>query len=153
MTVNQTRFGPGTFTLGTTPGTDYSCQVQSMAVDPSKDEGDSITVLCGDQIPGSITYTYALAGTFLQDLGVPAGLVEFSWTNAGMEADFTFTPSDTAATSIAGKVMVDPLSIGTSDGAFGDVLTSDFEWSCVGQPTPTFPVVAGRESQQQEQSA
>lgn len=143
MAVESVRFGVGTFTLGTTPGTDFSCQVQSMGLNVDKNEGDTITVLCGDQVPGSITYSYTLAGTVLQDIAVAAGLVEYTWTNAGTQVDFTFVPSTAAVTSIAGTVVVDPLSIGTSDGEFGDVLTSDFEWTCVGQPTVTWPVGGG----------
>ena len=157
MAVNQTRFGPGTFKLGTAPGTEYGCQVQSMAVNVNKDEGDTVTVLCGDSIPGSITYTYVLAGTFLQDLGAAAAaaLVQYSWAHAGEQIDFEFTPATSATTKVAGKVIVDPLAIGTSDGTYGDVLTSDFEWSCVGKPTITWPVagMAAEAEQPQEQPA
>jgi hypothetical protein len=139
MTVESVRFGVGTFTLGTTPGTDFSCQVQSMGVNIDVDEGDTITVLCGDQVPGSRTYTYSLAGTVLQDIAIADGLVQYTWENAGTEQDFTFVPSTAAVTAIAGTVVIDPLSIGTSDGEFGDVLTSDFEWACAGQPVVTWP--------------
>jgi hypothetical protein len=138
MPVSPTRFGVGTFKLGTAPGTDHSCQVQSMGVNIEKDEGDTITVLCGDSIPGSISYTYALEGTVLQDLAKTAGLVEYTWTNAGLPVEFEFTPSTSAVAKIAGTVIVDPLSVGTSDGEYGDVLTSDFSWTCVGKPTPTW---------------
>lgn len=138
MAVNVTRFGPGLFKLGTAPGTDYSCQVQSCALNPTKDEGDTITTLCGDSVPGSITYTYALEGTVLQDLAVAAGIAKYSWTNKGAAVAFEFTPSTTAVTKVAGTVIMDPLAIGTSDGEVGDVLTSDFSWSCVGTPTITW---------------
>jgi len=139
MTVNTTRFGPGLFTLGTAPGTDFSCQVQSMGVVPAKEEGDSITTLCGDAVPGSIVYDFTLEGVVLQDLAIASGLVQFTWENQGEPVPFEFTPSSAAVTKIAGTVIIDPLEIGTSDGAFGDVLTSDFSWTCVGAPTPTWP--------------
>lgn len=140
MSVNVVRFGPGTFTLGTAPGTDFSCQVQSMGVNVNKDEGDAITVLCGDQVPGSINYTYSLAGTVLQDIATADGLIEYTWTNEGVETEFTFVPatSTPVGASIAGTVIMDPLPLGTSDGAYGDVLTSEFEWSCAGKPDVTW---------------
>jgi hypothetical protein len=139
MAVQTVRFGPGTFTLGTAPGTDYSCQVQSMGVNISKDEGDSIQTLCGDSVPGSISYDYSLEGTFLQDYTTPTGLVQYSWDNGGQPSEFTFVPSTANTTSVTGTVIIDPLSIGTSDGAVGDVLTSDFAWSCIGKPDITWP--------------
>lgn len=139
MAVKVVRFGPGTFNLGTAPGTDHSCQVQSMGVNVNKTEGDTIQTLCGDSVPGSITYDYALEGTFLQDFTAAAGLVEFSWTNAGQPIDFDFTPATSATTTVSGTVIVDPLAIGTSDGQVGDVLTSDFSWTLVGTPTITWP--------------
>src|SRR6187401_732883 len=134
MAVSVTRFGPGLFKLGTAPGTDYSCQVQSMGVIPNKDEGDTIQTLCGDSVPGSIVYDFTLEGTILQDLAIATGLVKFTWTNKGVAVPFEFTPSTAAITKVTGTVIVDPLSIGTSDGAIGDVLTSDFSWACVGIP-------------------
>lgn len=137
--MTTTRFGPGTFKLGTAPGTDYSCQVQSMGLTPTKDEGDPITPLCGDTVPGGISYTYSLAGTFLQDLGAATGLSQYCWANAGTAQAFEFTPSTGAATKVAGTVVVDPLDIGASDAAYGDVLTADFEFTCVGKPTVTWP--------------
>src|SRR5262245_60490934 len=117
MPANVTRFGPGTFKLGTTPGTAYECQVQSMGLNPNKETGDPITVLCGDTIPGNISYDYVLAGTFLQDLAVPNGLVQYCWTNKGTSQAFEFTPSTGAVAKMTGNVIIDPLSFGTSDGA------------------------------------
>jgi hypothetical protein len=138
MAVKVVRFGPGTLSLGVAPGTDFSCQVQSLGVNVDKNEGDPITVLCGDQVPGSIDYTYKLAGTLLQDL-VTSGIVEYSWTNAGTAVPFEYVPSTgVTGLSIAGEIVIDPMSLGTSDGAFGDVLTSDVEWTCVGKPDVTW---------------
>jgi hypothetical protein len=139
MAVNTTRFGPGTFTIGTAPGTDYSCQVQSMGLVVNKDEGDPITTLCGDGVPGSIGYDYTLDGTVLQDLAASSGLIEYTWTNKGQTVPFEFVPATSAATEVAGNLIVDPLPIGTSDGEYGDVLTSGFSFSVVGEPTITWP--------------
>lgn len=140
MPANVVRFGPGTFKLGpTVTQLTFDCQVQSMGVNVNKNTGDSVTVLCGDTVPGSITYDYVLAGTFLQDIGTADGIVQHSWDNKGVTEDFEFVPATSAATSVTGKVIIDPLPVGASGGAFGDVLTSDFEWSMVGDPVFTWP--------------
>ena len=138
MASNPVRFGPGTFKLGTAPGTDYSCSVQSLAVVPEKDEGDPIRLLCGDSIPGSISYSFSLTGTILQDIGTSAGLAKYCWTNMGLAVPFEYVPTTSATTKVAGTVIVDPITIGTSDGETGDVLTSDIEFAVVGTPTITW---------------
>lgn len=143
MAVNVTRFGPGEFTLGTVPGTDYSCQVESMGLVTNKDEGETVTVLCGDSVPGGISYDWTLEGSVLQDLAVASGLVQFSWDNMGKEVAFSFTPSTEAGTAVSGTVIIDPLNIGASDAAFGDVLTSDFSWSVKGVPVVAWPTPLG----------
>lgn len=135
------RFGPGTFTLGSTP-TDFSCNVQKMGVNPEKDEGDPLKLLCGDTLPGSITYTFTLAGTILQDIGTADGLAQFCWENMGQPVPFTYTPSTASETAISGTVIVDPVSLGTADGEVGDVLTSDIEFAIVGTPTVAWPAAA-----------
>lgn len=139
MPAAPVRFGPGTFKLGTAPGTDFSCSVQSLAVVPEKDEGDPIKLLCGDSIPGSISYSFNLTGTILQDIGSAAGLAKYCWTNMGLAVPFEYTPATSATTKAAGTVIIDPVTIGTSDGETGDVLTSDIEFACVGTPTVTWP--------------
>lgn len=143
MSVNVVRFGPGTLTLGPDPGTDFSCQVQSLGINVDKDEGDPIRVLCGDEVPGSIAYSYTLAGTVLQDL-ITGGLSEFTWTNAGDQVAFVYMPATSlTGQEVSGTVIVDPMSIGTSDGEFGDVLTADIEWACVGKPDVTWATAPG----------
>lgn len=142
MTAAPVRFGPGTFKLGTAPGTDFSCSVQSLAVDPEKDEGDPIKLLCGDSVPGSISYSFKLAGTILQDIGTAAGLAHYCWTNMGVAVPFSYTPATSATTAISGTCIIDPVSLGTSDGEVGDVLTSDIEFAVVGTPTIVWAAAA-----------
>lgn len=161
MAVNAVRFGPGTLKLGELPGTDFSCQVQSLGVNVEKDEGDPVRVLCGDSVPGAISYTYTLAGTLLQDF-IESGLQAFTWTNAGVQVPFEYVPNTGATgTKVVGMVVMDPMAYGTSDGEYGDVLTADVEWSCVGQPEITWAsalptamaVTATQEAPHQEQEA
>jgi hypothetical protein len=110
-----------------------------MGLTPEVDEGDPVTVLCGDTIPGSVTFTETLGGTFLQDFSAAGGIVEYSRIHKGEVVDFTFVPSTAAGVGATGQVMVYPLAFGTSDGEFGDVLTADFTWPVVGDVDFAWP--------------
>jgi hypothetical protein len=129
-----TKLGPGTLTLGPV-GTpmDASCQLANAVVQWDKDVEDDITVLCGDVVPGGATYSAALAGSFLQDLSEEDGLVAYTWENKGTVVDFEFVPNTAAGATVTGQVTIDPLDIGSTED-YGAVLTSDFEWACVGEP-------------------
>jgi hypothetical protein len=140
MAVKSTKLGPGTLILGPT-GTpqDASCQLQNGVVEWDKDKDDDITVLCGDTVPGGTTYTATLSGTFLQDLeDDTTGLVAWSWANKGTTQDFEFVPNTAAGATVTGKVIVDPIAVGSTED-YGATLTSDFEWDCVGEPVLDWP--------------
>jgi hypothetical protein len=130
------KLGPGTLTIGQT-GTpiDVSCLVNNAVISASKDEGDSVTKLCGDVVPGSVTYTYSLAGNVDVDINDPAGLFALSQASPGTQQDFVFTPSTEAGTEAAGRLVIDPLDFGGDET--GQIMTSDFEFSIVGAPTYT----------------
>lgn len=149
MTTKATRFGPGTLKLGTAPGTDYACQVQAMKLDPVKDEGDPLKTLCGDTTPGGISYTYKLEGKLLQDYAA-SGINQYAWTNRGKSVAFEFTPNTAALAKWTGTVVVDPMTVGTSDGELGDVMTADISWSVVGEPVPTWPTTAADSEEDDE---
>ena len=138
MPAVSTILGPGTLTIGTTPGKDVSTQVRSCALEVDKEQEDALPVLSGDQVAGSVAYTYTLKGSILQDLAVVDGVVQYSWDNAGMELDFVFTPNSSALASFTGRLIVDPLNVGGDE--MSAVLESKFEWVCVGAPVPTWPV-------------
>lgn len=131
-------FGPGTFSVGETGSEiDVSCQVNSLRIAMSKDEGDSTTKLCGTVKPGKITYTYALSGNIDVDSETSAGLFALSQDAAGTEQPFTFTPNSEAETTASGTVVIDPLDFGADE--YGDDMTSDFEWTIVGKPAYQYP--------------
>lgn len=138
MPAKSTRLGPGTFTFGET-GTplDASCQLANGVVSWDKDAEDPITVLCGDTVPGSVTYTAAMSGNLLQDLEDEAGVVGYTWAHRGEAVPFTFTPNTAAGATVTGTIVIDPLDVGSEDD-YGAVMTSDFEWDIVGTPTLTF---------------
>ena len=144
MTAYSTRLGPGTLQLGETATLmDASCQLANGVVAWDKDAEDPITVLCGDTVPGSVTYSATLSGNFLQDLTEEDGLVAWSWANKGVAVPFTYTPNTAAGATVTGSVVVDPLDVG-SDEDYGAVMSSDFEWDIVGEPvlswTPAAPL-------------
>jgi hypothetical protein len=134
MAVKSTKLGPGTLSIGeeATP-LDISCQLQNGVVSWDNDTGDDITVLCGDVVPGSRTYTSTFSGTFLQDLADQEGLVAYSWENKGNQVPFTYTPNTAAKATVTGTLIVDPLDVGSTDD-YGSPMTSDFEWDIVGDP-------------------
>jgi hypothetical protein len=131
MPVAAQVMGPGTFTVGGV-GTviDLTAQVTSLKVTPSASAEDAIPTLSGETLAGERTYAWTVSGTLVQDLTAD-GMMDFTWSNAGEEHPFSFTPSTAAGRTITGVVVVDPLEVG------GDVKkknTVDFEWECVGTP-------------------
>ena len=131
MPVQAQTMGPGTFSIGSV-GTplDLTAQVTSLKVTPSAEAEDSVTTLSGETLAGERNYSWTVSGTLIQDL-TEDGMFDYTWTNAGDQVPFTFTPSTAAGRSVTGTLIVDPLELG------GDVKkknTTDFEWAVVGQP-------------------
>lgn len=133
MAVNSYKMGPGVFTLGAAP-LDISCQVAKMIVEATEniDSLDAVPMLCGDDLPSeeNVSLTWKLTGTIQQDLAA-AGVVDYSWTNAGDEVPFDFVPNTVAGRAVSGVVRLAPIAVG------GDVKTrpaSDIEWSIIGTP-------------------
>lgn len=142
MAIVSTKLGPGTLKLGTAGAEDVSCQVRACSVNPTEnvESAEAIPVLCGEEIAAeeSVSYSYTLSGTVLQDL-TAAGMVDYTWTNAGEEVDFEFIPVTALARKVTGTVRLVPLTIG-GEVSKTDRITSDFEWTIVG--TPVFGAVA-----------
>lgn len=128
--------GPGSLTIGAT-GTpiDVSCLVNNAVLSSDKDQGDDVTKLCGTVVPGSVAYTFTLAGNIDVDITDTAGLFALSHSAPGSQQDFVFTPNDDAGTSATGKLVLDPLDLGGDET--GTTMTSDFEFACVGKPVVT----------------
>lgn len=134
MTILSHKLGPGSLTLGAVP-LDVTGQVTACAIEPeeSVDTTDAIDVLSGEQLAAEdeASYKYKLTATFLQDTLAAAGLVDYTWTNAGASVVFEFIPNDALARKVTGTLRVIPLKIG------GDVKkrnTSDWSVSIIGVP-------------------
>lgn len=126
--------GPGTLEIGMTGTTiDVSCLVNNAVISAEKDEGDSVTKLCGTVVPGAVTYTYTLAGNIDLDIADASGLWALSQSSAGDQLDFTYTPNTEAGTTATGKLVIDPLPFGGEET--GETMAGDFEFTIVGAPT------------------
>lgn len=142
MTVTDSRLGPGTLTLGAVPD-DFTCQVTNCRLSPSAEEEDALPTLCEPERPASVTTSWALAGTVIQDWELDDGFVEFCRVNDTTEVPFVFVPNTTAGKQYSGTVQIRAVEIG------GDVsaqLTTDFEFPLNGDPVrgdvvPQPPVV------------
>lgn len=137
------KLGPGTLTIGAT-GTEFdaSCLVNNCTLAADKDEGDSVTKLCGDVVPGSVTYSYTLSGNADIDISDPDGLFMMSQEQKGAQLPFVFTPNTEAGNAASGTLVLDPLDFGGDET--GEIMTSDFEFTVVGDPTFTItPPVGG----------
>jgi hypothetical protein len=135
-TAKVTKFGPGTLTIGET-GTpiDVSCQLINAQIEWDKDKDDDVTVLCGDVVPGSVTYTSTLTGAMFQDVADEAGILFYSWEHKGETVPFTFTPNTAAGTTASGNVTLDPITFGSDEPKAN--MQADFTWDIVGEPTLT----------------
>lgn len=133
--------GPGTLKIGATGSEiDASCLVNSITLTPTKDQGDSKTMLCGTVKQGSVKYTWELTGNLDIDLEAgEAGLLALSYEAKGSEQTFSYIPNTEDGTEFAGTLVLDPLDVGADE--YGADLSSDFAFAVVGEPTITWPVV------------
>lgn len=140
MTIETYDLFEGTLTLGTA-GTALavSSQVRNCRVEVSENvtTREAIPVLSGEEIPetSAETFTYVLAGTFLQDLAA-SGVIDWSWTHKGTEQAFTFVPATSKGRKVEGLLKPVPLTIGgdVQRPNTGEPPTADFSWRCVGSP-------------------
>ena len=137
MTARTEVLGPGTLKVGAT-GTevDASCLINNAVITWDKDEGDSTTKLCGDVRAGSTTYTAKLSGNLDTDSADSDGLFALSINEKGTQQSFEFVPNTAAVTKAVGTLIIDPLDFGADE--MGADMTSDFEWTIVGDPTFTY---------------
>lgn len=116
MAVKKYRLGPGTLNLD---GTAYQAQVRKAVVQwaSSTSSTDEEELLSGDVLPGDsdTTFSASFAATFVQDIDA-AGLVEWSWTNRGVEVPFEFVPSTIKGRKVTGTITVIPIDLGGDVG-------------------------------------
>lgn len=132
MPIKSYKVGPGLLRLGEVATVmEATPQVTEVGVEWSEDVEDAVPVLSGEELAGEATYTATLTGTVLQDDLVASGLVRWTWDNKGKVVPFEFVPNNALESGITGMVRISPLKVG---GAVKSRPTSDFEWSCIGEP-------------------
>ncbi|MGO3371187.1 hypothetical protein [Microbacterium gubbeenense] len=124
--------GPGTLTLGASGDLrQFAAHTTATSLVPSYSDGDVLNLLDGSTETEVDEETWALKGTFRQQLETDA-IEDWCLTNAGEEMTFTFTPVDSVSKSYTGTVKIRAVNIG------GDVKTkntSDFSFPLNGRPT------------------
>jgi hypothetical protein len=129
--------GPGVLKIGAT-GTeiDISCNVNNAVIAANKNQGDNVTKLCGDVVPGAVTYDFTIGGNVDTDIGEATGFFALTQSAPGSQQDFTYTPNTDAGTTATGKCVIDPLDFG--GGTTTETMTSDFEFAIVGDVAYTY---------------
>jgi hypothetical protein len=115
---------------------DVSCNVNNAVISASKNQGDNVTKLCGDVVPGAVTYDFTVGGNLDTDIAEAAGFFAMTQTNKGTQVDFTYTPNTDAGTTATGTCILDPLDFG--GGTTTETMTSDFEFAIVGDVVYTY---------------
>lgn len=150
MTIKESRLHNGTLNLGPT-GTgqiDMSCQLTNAVINSAyDDDGDPVTVLCGDTKPAPRKLTgRKLEGTFIQDFDYPeaqGGLVDYIWNHDLEVVAYSFVPDDgDTAPTITGTLMLE-VPEETYGGDVNTRITSDFSWNLQEEPTRTYPAGNG----------
>src|SRR5688572_27784773 len=129
MPIQSYTMGPGTLSLGTDPADlDVSCQVKAFRVECSENvkKTDPQPMLCGEDktTKDKVTREWKVTGKILQDLAA-AGVVDYTWTNAGDTLAFLFIPSTAAGRQVTGVARLVPISVGGDSGSDPD---SDITW-------------------------
>lgn len=145
------KLGPGVLTIGATGSeVDISCLINNATIAASKDQGDSVTKLCGTVKPGATNYTFALSGNIDTDVALESGFFALTQEAPGTEQDFLFTPNSdftapaTAGTTASGRLVIDPLDFGGD--TMGETMVSDFEFSITGSVTYTYEVAGAADA-------
>ena len=148
MAINESRLQNGTLKLGPT-GTgqmDASCQITNVRITSAySDDGDAVTVLCGDTKPPPRKLDgHKLEGTLVQDFDVDAvapavgGVIKYLWDHDLQVVAYEYVPNDVATCpTITGTVMIE-IPAETYGGDVNKRVTSDFSWNM--QEKPTFAV-------------
>ena len=128
----------GTLKLGdASTGKAMEAQVSQIGTPQTVTRDAAVTVLTGDVVQASATYSWSLTGQALLDLSDPDGIFYFVTDNQGQEMPFTFMPIGAAGPTVTGTVIVDGWD--TEELASGSIIQSKFVWPMQGQRTITPP--------------
>jgi hypothetical protein len=144
--INESRLINGTLKLGPvgTGQIDVSCQITNARVTTAySDDGDALTVLCGDTKPPPRKLDgHKLEGTLVQDFEIPevsGGVTDYLWNHNLQTVAYEYVPNDgTTCPVLTGTLMLE-IPAETYGGDVNARITSDFVWSLQEGPTRTFP--------------
>lgn len=141
--TNSYKFGNGKLYLGAANALNVTAQMTKASVQAKEnvDTIDAIPVLDNTEIPEEeeVTYDWTLSGSLLQDLAA-AGVIDWSWENAGTEQPFIFVPDAPSLRGVKGTVIPAPLMVGGEVTKPRNRPQSDFEWRIKKGTTPIFGV-------------
>lgn len=130
----------GTLKLGTGTGAttaQLEAQVSNIGLPQTVTRDSPVTVLTGDVVQASATYSWALTGSALLDLSEPDGIFYFVNDHQGELMPFEFLPIGAPGPTYAGTVILDGWD--TEELAAGAMIVSKFTWPLQGQRTLTPP--------------
>jgi hypothetical protein len=128
----------GTLKLGdTATGVAMEAQVSAVGVPQSVTRDAAVTVLTGDVVQASATYSWSLTGTVLLDMTDPSGIYYFVLSNQGTEMAFEFLPIGAVGPTITGTCIVDGWD--SEELNAGQIVQSKFTWPVQGKATVTPP--------------
>ena len=128
----------GTFKLGdTSTGVAMEAQLSQIGTPQTVTRDSPVTVLTGDVVQASATYSWSLVGQALLDLSDPDGVFYFVNEHQGEQMPFTFQPIGAEGPTFAGTVIVDGWD--TEELAAGSIMQSKFTWPLQGSRTVTPP--------------
>jgi hypothetical protein len=146
MTINESRLVNGTLKLGPvgTGQMDMSCQITNSRVTTAySDDGDSVTVLCGDTKPAPRKMDgHTLEGTLIQDFEFEeanGGVIDYLWNHNLEVVAYEYVPNDGATCPVLTGTLMVEIPGDTYGGDVNARITSDFAWSLQESPLRTFP--------------
>ena len=131
----------GTLKLGdTATGVAMEAQVTQVGTPQTVTRDAAVTVLTGDIIQASATYSWALTGQVLLDLSDPDGIFYFVHSNQGQQIPFEFVPIGPTGPTFTGNVIVDGWDFEAINS--GSNAQSKFTWPIQGAMSITPPAAA-----------
>lgn len=131
--TTESKLWEGTLTID---GVGYACQAANVKITPKHNaSGDTLFLLCGNELAPSTTRGNTLAISAVQDFDDPEGFVAMTWEKDLTDVPFTWEPNNVeGSVSYSGTVGVRAVEVG------GDVRVRNMtsaEWDVVGPVVPT----------------
>jgi hypothetical protein len=144
--IQESRLKNGTLKLGPVGTTqmDFSCQITNARITTSySDDGDSVTVLCGQTKPAPRHMDgHTLDGTLIQDFDIEesaGGVVDYLWNHDLDVVAYEYVPNDGATCPVVTGTLQIEIPGETFGGDVNARITSDFSFNLQETPLRTYP--------------